>query len=136
MLLALAIWKDLYLWRMLILFGAVSLNVAMVIVDAEHGLRFRSVWTSEVCALCALIPLLSGFITREAWRSGTLGRRYLVSVVALWLAWGVSSYWLRTHISGVIPFPFEFSILAIALLPVPLVTTLTAPLAYATYRHR
>ena len=136
MLLALALWMDLYLWRMMLLFGALSVNIAMVIVDAEHGLRFRPVWTFEVCGLCVLIPLLSGGIIRKAWRSGTIGSRYLTSAVVLWLTWAASSYWLRAQISEAVSVPIEFSILAVALLPVPLVTTSTAPLAYATYRHR
>jgi hypothetical protein len=136
MLLAMALWMDLYPWRLMFLFGAVSVNSALLILDAEHGLRFRHVWTTEVCVLLVLIPLLSGLIVRGAWRSGTLGGRYLASAVALWLLWVASSYWLRSQVSGAISFPFEFSVLMLALLPVPLVATLTAPLAYATYRHR
>ena len=136
MLLALALWMDLYLWRMLILFGAMSLNIALVILDVEHGLRFRLAWTIEACLLCVLLPLLSILIVRRASRSGTLGGRYLLSAMTLWLGWTASNFWLRAQISGAISVPFEFSVLAVALLPVPLVTTLTAPLAYATYRHR
>jgi hypothetical protein len=136
MLLTLALWMDLYSWRMMLLFGAVSVNIAMVLVDVEHGLRFRLAWTSEACVLCVLIPLLSGIIVRHAWRTGSIGSSYLVSAVAWWLAWLASSYWLRAQVSGAVSVPFEFSVLALALLPVPLVTTLTAPLAYATYRHR
>lgn len=136
MMLALALWMDLYSWRLMLLFGTISLNIALVIMDAEHGLRFRIVWTIETCVLSVLIPLLSGFIIRKAWRSGTLGSHYLSAAVALWLVWAASSYWLRAQISGAVSIPLEFSVLAIGLLPVPLVTTLTAPLAYATYRHR
>lgn len=136
MLLALALWMDLHSWRLMLSFGAVSVNIAGVLVDAEHGLRFRPVWTLEACGLCVLIPLLSGFTVRRAWRSGTIGSRYLTAAVALWLTWAASSYWLRVQISPAVSVPFEFSVLAIALLPVPLVTALTAPLAYATYRHR
>ena len=136
MLLALALWMDLYLWRMLILFGAVSMNIALVILDVEHGLRYRFVWTMEACLLCVLLPLLCGLTFRRAWKSGTLGGRYFLSAMTLWLGWMASHFWLRAQISGAISVPFEFSVLALALLPVPLVTTLTAPLAYATYRHR
>jgi hypothetical protein len=118
------------------IFGAVLVNIALLLVDAEHGLGFRPVWTFEACALCLLIPVLSGLIIQKTWRSGTLGSRYFMSAVALWLAWMASSFWLRAQISGAVSVPFEFSVLALALLPVPLVTTLTAPLAYATYRHR
>lgn len=136
MLLALALWMDLYSWRMMLLFGAVLVNIAMVLVDVERGLRFRPVWTFEAYTLCFLSPVLSGVIIQKAWRSGTLGSRYLMSAVVLWLAWLASSYWLRAQISGAISVPFECSVLAVALLPIPLVTTLTAPLAYATYRHK
>jgi hypothetical protein len=136
MLLAMALWMDLYPWRLMFFFGAVSVNTALLILDAEHGLRFRPVWTTEVCVLLVLIPFVSGLIVRGAWRSGTLGSRYLASAVALWLVWVASSYWLRSQVSGAISVPFEFSVLTMALLPVPLVTTLTAPLAYAAYRHR
>lgn len=134
--LAMALWMDLYPWRLMFFFGAVSVNTALLILDAEHGLRFRPVWTTEVCVLLVLIPFVSGLIVRGAWRSGTLGSRYLASAVALWLVWVASSYWLRSQVSGAISVPFEFSVLTMALLPVPLVTTLTAPLAYAAYRHR
>ena len=136
MLLTLALWMDLYSWRMMLLFGAVLVNIAMALVDVEQGLRFRLAWTAEAWILCVMIPLLSGIIVRQAWRSGSIGIGYLLSAVALWLAWVASSYWLRAQISGAVSVPFEFSILAVALLPVPLVTTLTAPLAYASYRHR
>ena len=136
MLLALALWMDLYLWRMLLLFGAVSVNIALVIVDLEHGLRFRLVWTMEACLLCVLLPLLCGLAVRRTWKSGTLGGRYFLSAMTLWLGWMASNFWLRAQISSAVTVPFEFSMLAIALLPVPLVTTLTAPLAYACCRHR
>jgi hypothetical protein len=59
-----------------------------------------------------------------------------MSAVTLWLARVASSFWPKNQISEAVSIPFEFSALAIAQLPVPLVTTLTAPLAYATYRHR
>ena len=113
-----------------------ALNCVLVFIDAQNGLRFRTLWTVEVWVLCGVVPLLSVLILRRAWQSGAMGSRYLVSAVALWLAWVVSSYCLRAQISEAVSVPIELSILAVALLPVPLVTTLTAPLAYATYRHR
>jgi hypothetical protein len=136
MLLALALWMPLNPWRLVGLVWTTALNCVLVFIDAQNGLRFRTLWTVEVWVLCGLIPILSGLFLWRVWQSGSMGSRYLVSAVALWLAWAASSYWLRTQISAVISVPFEFSILAVALLPVPLVTTLTAPLAYATYRHR
>ena len=136
MLLALALWMPRNPWRLMGLVWTTALNCVLVFIDAENGLRFRTLWTIEVWVLCGVIPLLSGILLRRAWQSGAMGSRYLVSAVALWLAWVASSYWLRAQISEAVYVPIELSILAVALLPVPLVTTLTAPLAYATYRHR
>ena len=136
MLLALALWMPRNPWRLMGLVWTTALNCVLVFIDAENGLRFRAIWTIEVWVLCGVIPLLSGLLLRRAWQSGAMGSRYLVSAVALWLAWVASSYWLRAQISEAVSVPIELSILAVALLPVPLVTTLTAPLAYATYRHR
>lgn len=136
MLLALALWMPRNPWRLMGLVWTTALNCVLVFIDAENGLRFRTLWTIEVWVLCGVIPLLSGLLLRRAWQSGAMGSRYLVSAVALWLAWVASNYWLRAQISEAVSVPIELSILAVALLPVPLVTTLTAPLAYATYRHR
>ena len=97
------------------------LNCVLVLIDAENGLRFRTLWTVEVWVLCGLIPILSGLILRRAWQSGAIGRRYLVLAVTLWLAWVASSYWLRAQIPVAVPVHFEFSVLAFALLPIPLV---------------
>jgi hypothetical protein len=135
-LLALALWMPLNPWRLVGLVWTTALNCVLLFIDAENGLRFRTLWTVEVWVLCGLIPILSGLFLWRVWQSGSMGSRYLVSAIALWLAWVASSYWLRAQISEAVTVPFEFSILAVALLPVPLVTTLTAPLAYAIYRHR
>lgn len=50
-----------------------------------------------------------------------------MSEVTLWLDWVASTFWLRAQISEPVSIPFGFLALAIPLLPVSLVTTLTAP---------
>ncbi|MFO1001895.1 MAG: hypothetical protein U0936_16290 [Planctomycetaceae bacterium] len=86
MLLALALWMDLYSWRMLLLFGAVSVNIALVLVDADHGLRFRLGWTLEACILCVLLPFLSALVVRRTLEVRDFGRSIL-SVGDGFVAW-------------------------------------------------
>lgn len=136
LLLALAMWMPLYPWRVMIPCWAVAANCVVVFIDWDHGLRFRSLWTAEVYAISFLIPLLSALILRRAWSSGTLGASYLVSALILWGAWLASGYWLQSRVGAAISIPFEITVLEIGLLPIPLVTMLTAPVAYAVYRHR
>jgi hypothetical protein len=135
-LLAMAMWMPMCPWRLMTLFWTVCLNGFLVFVDSQQGLRFRSLWVVEACVLSICVPILSGFIIRQAWRSGTVGSRYLVSALVLWTAWGACIFWLQTELSVAISIPFAALVLEIGLLPIPLVTLLTAPIAFAAYRHR